>query len=74
MTEFYSTERGDAKEDKAEDALTRRKKFGPMRWGMKRAMTDSAVNQVIRPAVAIGVPKPACGRRDRARGQRSGSS
>src|SRR5208282_412098 len=31
-------------------ALTRRKKIGPMRCGMKRTTTVSVVNQVIRPA------------------------
>ena len=39
-------------------ALMRRKKFGPMRCGMKRTMTVSAVNQVVKPAVAIRIPKP----------------
>src|SRR5580693_8624371 len=37
-------------------ALTRRKKFGPMRCGMKRTAMISVVNQVIRPAVAIRIP------------------
>jgi hypothetical protein len=39
-------------------ALTRRKKFGPMQWGMNRMTTVSAVNQVISPAEAIRIPNP----------------
>ena len=39
-------------------ALTRRKKFGPMRCGMKRTTTVSAANQVVKPTVAIRIPKP----------------
>ena len=31
-------------------ALTRRKKIGPMRFGMKRTTTTSVANQVVRPA------------------------
>jgi len=39
-------------------ALTKRKKVGPMRCGMKRTATVSAVNQVIMPAMAIRIPQP----------------
>ena len=37
-------------------ALTRRKKVGRMRRGMKRTTTISAVNQDIRPAAANRIP------------------
>jgi hypothetical protein len=39
-------------------AFTRRKKIGPMRWGMKRTTTINALNQVIMPAAAIRMPHP----------------
>ena len=39
-------------------ALTRRKKVGPMRWGMKRTTMISVVNQVMRPAAATRIPYP----------------
>ena len=37
-------------------ALTRRKKIGPIRLGMKRTTMTSAANQVIRPAAGIRIP------------------
>ncbi len=39
-------------------ALAKRKKFGPMRCGMKRTATAKAVNQVAKPAATVTTPKP----------------
>jgi hypothetical protein len=54
----YCTERGEAKENKAQDSVDETEEDRANAVGMKRTTTISAVNQVIRPALAIRIPHP----------------
>jgi hypothetical protein len=54
----YCTERGEAKENKAKDGVDEAEEIRADAVGDKANDDDQAVNQVIRPAVAIRIPQP----------------